>query len=85
MLPRLLLHAQFGTLRAGRQDVLDFPAIEARRQPDFFVTGTPTRTQVSGQRFGETPDELNPHQGFELRAVDANADTNIDDRIERRR
>jgi hypothetical protein len=49
------------------------------------VTGTPSGAQVSGQRFGETPNELNTHQGFELGAVDANADTNIDDRIERGR
>jgi len=61
-----------------------FPAIEARCQPDFFVTGTPPGAQVSGQRSARRR-RLNTHQGFELGAVDANADTNIDDRIERGR
>jgi hypothetical protein len=64
---------------------LHLAAVQTRRETDLFVTRASAGAQVAGQRFGETPDELNPHQGFELGAVDTNADTNINDRIERGR
>jgi len=57
--------------------------IPAHTHPDSRYSTVLSGTLYVG--FGETPDEFNPHQGFELRAVDANADTNIDDRIERSR
>jgi hypothetical protein len=85
VLTRLLLHAHFGAFGTRGENILHLAPIQARRETDLLVARAAAGAQVAGQCFGEASNEFNAHQGFELRAVDANADTNIDDRIERGR
>jgi len=70
---------------ASGQNGFALPAIEARCQPDFFVDWTRPERRFPGQRSARRRTNSTRTRDSSSVLLNANADTNIDDRIERGR